>query len=60
MTDEAKQAPEPVCEELGYGNSKHTCENLYNCCDCGNREDGCGCAYCWSCRACDNCYGDAE
>lgn len=49
---------EPACEELGYGNSKHTCDTLYDCCDCGDRENGCGCAYCWSCQACDTCYGD--
>lgn len=29
------------------------CENLYNCCDCGGHN--CGCAYCWSCRACETC-----
>jgi len=29
------------------------CEELYNCCDCGGND--CGCAYCWSCNACENC-----
>jgi hypothetical protein len=28
------------------------CDNL-SCCDCGGAE--CGCAYCWSCNACDSC-----
>lgn len=32
------------------------CEDYYNCCDCGNQDgDGCGCAYCWSCNACEDC-----
>lgn len=30
-----------------------TCEDLFNCCDCGGSE--CGCGYCWSCNACDHC-----
>lgn len=29
------------------------CHDHYNCCDCG--ESGCGCAYCFSCHACDYC-----
>lgn len=39
------------CERVLEGNSK--CENIYDCCDCGGNE--CGCAYCWSCNACDTC-----
>ena len=31
----------------------HTCSELFNCCDCGGA--GCGCYYCWSCNACDEC-----
>lgn len=34
------------------------CENYLNCCDCGTPEDGCGCPYCWSCNACDECMSD--
>ena len=30
-----------------------TCEDLFDCCDCGGVD--CGCAYCWSCNACDVC-----
>ncbi len=33
----------------------HTCDEYYNCCDCGNSEDGCGCSYCFSCNACETC-----
>jgi hypothetical protein len=36
----------------------HTdCGYMYNCCDCGTREEdkGCGCSYCFSCNACENC-----
>lgn len=29
------------------------CERVYDCCDCGGYQ--CGCAYCWSCNACENC-----
>lgn len=31
----------------------------WNCCDCGE-DGGCGCAYCWSCHACDNCRQGVE
>jgi hypothetical protein len=38
-------------------NQPLTCADMgFNCCDCGG--EGCGCAYCWSCRACDNCLND--
>lgn len=38
--------------------SEHmTCEQVYNCCDCGIGQDHLGacCIYCWSCNACDYC-----
>ena len=36
-----------------------TCADMgWNCCDCGG--ENCGCAYCWSCHACDNCKNDIE
>lgn len=30
-----------------------TCSTDFNCCDCGGVN--CGCAYCFSCNACDVC-----
>lgn len=37
------------------------CERVYNCCDCGATDDeGCGCAYCWSCNACEDCLDERE
>lgn len=36
------------------------CNEDFNCCDCGILEKGCGCAYCFSCNACDNCTGRKE
>lgn len=33
--------------------SPETCGELFNCCDCGG--ENCGCAYCWSCHACEEC-----
>lgn len=40
-----------MCEEMdGRGRG---CGEHYNCCDCGG--NNCGCAYCFSCNACDNC-----
>lgn len=29
------------------------CRGLNDCCDCGGNE--CGCAYCFSCNACESC-----
>ena len=49
---------ENECENTSkYEGGKLTCEDLYNCCDCGceDSENGCGCAYCWSCNACETC-----
>lgn len=39
-----------ACERYGPSNA---CEEHLNCCDCGGVD--CGCAYCWSCHACDHC-----
>lgn len=40
-------------------NTPDVCHDLYNCCDCG--ESDCGCAYCFSCQACDYCKnGEGE
>lgn len=37
------------------------CSEMYNCCDCGIiDENGCGCAYCWSCNACEECLEEAK
>lgn len=33
-----------------------TCEDLFDCCDCGGND--CGCIYCWSCNACDHCKSE--
>ena len=38
-----------VCENIQDG-GKYKCEDLYNCCDCGG--DDCGCGGCFSCNAC--------
>lgn len=43
-----------MCEEMdGRGDG---CSELYNCCDCGT--GNCGCAYCFSCNACDHCLNE--
>ena len=34
------------------------CYELFNCCDCGG--NNCGCQYCFSCNACDNCLEERE
>lgn len=44
-----------VHEESGL-----TCSEMYNCCDCGGDDRACGCAYCWSCNACENCLENEE
>jgi hypothetical protein len=35
----------------------YDCGSMYTCCDCGVRGDdeGCGCSYCFSCHACEEC-----
>ena len=45
------------CENYTQG---HTCDDLFTCCDCGDSSNGCGCAYWWSCNACENCLADIE
>lgn len=32
------------------------CNEIYDCCDCGGNE--CGCGYCFSCNACEDCLND--
>lgn len=32
------------------------CGDLYDCCDCGG--NNCGCRYCFSCNACEDCLSD--
>ena len=34
------------------------CGVIYTCCDCGDND--CGCAYCWSCNACEDCLNEDE
>ena len=46
------------CENHAPSGAKVTCDDLYDCCDCGGSE--CGCAYCWSCNACSVCNGEDE
>ena len=36
--------------------TERPCSEIYNCCDCGGNE--CGCAYCWSCNACEVCIDE--
>lgn len=40
-----------------YGNSS-LCEEIYTCCDCGGNY--CGCPYCWSCNACEECLEEVK
>jgi hypothetical protein len=54
-----------MCEYKGlFGKEKNgddrDCGGMYNCCDCGIVGDGCGCPYCFSCNACDECLNDDE
>lgn len=46
---------EKKCENAIQG---YTCDELFNCCDCGGND--CGCPYCWSCNACRVCKEDSE
>jgi len=32
------------------------CDKQYNCCDCGGED--CGCGYCFSCNACEDCLSE--
>lgn len=57
MAKEAKKDAKRIilnsnCENIKAG-SKYPCTEAFNCCDCGGNE--CGCAYCFSCNACDYC-----
>jgi hypothetical protein len=51
-------------KELNLGDYKMNDDNLcecsdhYDCCDCGGYE--CGCAYCFSCNACEYCLEDDD
>ena len=42
--------------------NKYDCGSMFNCCDCGSRnnDEGCGCPYCFSCNACEECLNDDE
>lgn len=44
-----------ICAE-----NPHPCSEQFNCCDCGLDENGCGCPYCWSCNACEECKAEAS
>lgn len=41
-----------MCEMTG----DYECGDLFDCCDCGGND--CGCAYCFSCNACEECLDD--
>ena len=45
-----------MCEYESFNGC--VCEEIYNCCDCGGND--CGCAYCWSCNACEECLKESE
>jgi hypothetical protein len=52
-----------MCEKSGYmgtdrNGKQYDCGDMFNCCDCGNPEDGCGCSYCFSCNACEECLNE--
>jgi hypothetical protein len=41
--------------------NRETCSDQgYNCCSCGDRENGCGCRYCSTCNYCEACWNDDE
>lgn len=40
-----------ICDNLFH--TGQSCSELYDCCDCGGND--CGCAYCFSCNACEYC-----
>ena len=46
------------CEGYSHGGDSVQCEDYFDCCDCGGNE--CGCAYCFSCNACDFCLNDRD
>ncbi len=46
---------ENTCE-IADDKGNYSCSDMFDCCDCGIDDgNGCGCAYCWSCNACDTC-----
>jgi hypothetical protein len=47
-----------VQDNCENSNGNYTCSDLFDCCDCGGHD--CGCAYCWSCNACEFCLNDDE
>lgn len=48
-----------MCQNVNtYGNQVLTCDDLFNCCDCGGND--CGCPYCWSCNACEECLEESK
>lgn len=51
-----QEAIEMFREENTLNKSNCNCAEIYTCCDCGGND--CGCAYCWSCNACDDCLND--
>lgn len=47
---------DPHAGDCEFIDGTATCENFYDCCDCGVPEsDYACCSYCWSCNACDAC-----
>jgi len=55
-----------MCEVKGHlgtdrkGN-QYDCGSMYDCCDCGTRDEsgcGCGCGGCFSCNACEECINE--
>lgn len=55
-----------MCEKKGIlgidkNGNEYNCNTMYNCCDCGTRDaSGCGCSYCFSCNACDECIKEED
>ena len=55
-----------MCENTKHwGNDRkgkpYDCGSMFNCCDCGTRDDeGCGCSYCFSCNACEECLKEDD
>lgn len=43
-----------ICDKLFH--TGYSCSELYDCCNCGG--SGCGCAYCFSCHACEYCLSE--
>ena len=57
--NDEREASDSQC--LNYTWTEGDCFDLFNCCDCGfeeGDEDYCGCAYCFSCNACENCLAE--